>query len=222
MSKELIKNLYMIVFSLYKYIKYPNCKIYTNFVLPNVNIGKGVIIRNGCKIQNYVKISDYTYINENTQIDQKVDIGKFCSISHGVKIGMANHPMNYFTTSPLLYSKSRGLLKEDIYNDFNRKKYTIIENDVLIGANVIIMSGIIIESGAIIGAGSIVTKNVPAYAIVVGNPARIIRYRFDSVVIEKLLKTKWWDKDIKILKSNIKNSKNIEDFIKIYSYDVDS
>lgn len=79
-------------------------------------------------------------------------------------------------------------------NDGNIEDYkTIIENDVWIGSNVVVLNGLHIGTGAIIGAGAVVTKDVPPYAIVVGNPARIIKYRFDKEMIKKLLKSKWWE-----------------------------
>ena len=68
-----------------------------------------------------------------------------------------------------------------------------IENDVWIGAKSIILSGVTIHSGAVVGAGSVVTKDIPAYSIVVGNPARVVKYRFELDIIEKLLDIAWWD-----------------------------
>jgi len=199
--KFLIKQVYFIYFFFYKFIKYPTCQIETNFIMPNVKLGKSVIIRSGCKIQKSVSIGDYTSINENTQIDTNCStIGKYCSISHGVKIGMGPHPLNYISTSPAIYYKNRGFIHKDIYNEYDDKGYTIIGNDVLIGANAIILAGIKVGDGAVIGAGSIVTKDIPPYAIVAGNPAKVIKYRFDESTIKKLLKLKWWDFDRDILK----------------------
>jgi tetrahydrodipicolinate N-succinyltransferase len=70
-----------------------------------------------------------------------------------------------------------------------------IGNDVWIGRNTIILSGTTIGDGAVIGAGSVITKDVPPYAIVVGNPGRIVKYRFEQMVIEKMLRIRWWDWD---------------------------
>jgi len=187
------KKLYFIFFSIYKYLKYPKTHIETNFVLPGVEVGEGTIIRSGCKILQNVKIGSYTYINENTIIDFNCkSIGNYCSISHGVKIGMGPHPLHFISTSPIFYEPYRGYVKEQKYNEFEDKGYTIIGNDVLIGANAIILAGVNIGDGAVIGAGSVVAKDVPPYAIVAGNPAKIIRYRFNKKIIDFLLKSKWW------------------------------
>ena len=191
------KKIYFLYFSFFKYFKYPNAIIETNFIMPNVKIGKNVIIKENCRIQKNVVIDDFTFINHSTQIDTNCKyIGKFCSISHGVKIGLGPHPLNFFSTSPIFYEPYRGFVKKQLYNEFEDKGYTEIGNDVLIGANAIILAGVKVGDGAVIGAGSVVTKNVPPYAVVAGNPAKIIKYRFDEKIIKKLLKLKWWEKDI--------------------------
>jgi len=220
MLKELLKKLYYLYFSIYKHFKYPTCKINTNFIMPNVILGKEVIIRSGCKVQNNISIGDYTSINENTQIDTNCkSIGKYCSISHGVKIGMGSHPIYHLSTSTVFYEQYRGYIDEQLFDEYEDKGFTIIGHDVLIGANAIIMAGISIGHGSVIGAGSIVTKDVSPYSIVAGNPAKVIKYRFDEKTIEELLKIKWWDKDIKDLVSNTNLIKNTDEFIKEYKVD---
>jgi serine acetyltransferase len=91
----------------------------------------------------------------------------------------------------------------------------IIENDVWIGATATIMSGVKISNGAVIGAGSVVTKDVPPYAIVAGNPAKVVKYRFTEEQIEKLLSIAWWDwEEIKIRDNAMKMwSDDINGFI---------
>jgi len=188
--------------------------------MPNVILGKEVIIRSGCKVQNNISIGDYTSINENTQIDTNCkSIGKYCSISHGVKIGMGSHPIYHLSTSTVFYEQYRGYIDEQLFDEYADKGFTVIGHDVLIGANVIIMAGISIGHGSVIGAGSIVTKDVSPYSIVAGNPAKVIKYRFDEKTIEELLKIKWWDKDIKDLVSNTNLIKNTDEFIKEYKVD---
>ena len=90
-------------------------------------------------------------------------------------------------------------ISDFIYNDEERLKFsgsqTIIGNDVWIGCNTIVLSGVTIGDGAIIGAGSIVTKDVPPFAVVIGAPAKIVKYRFEKNIIEKLMEIKWWLKD---------------------------
>ena len=140
-------------------------------------------------------------------------IGNFCSIAAGVTImlGGEHHP-EWITTYPF------NLALEDITCE-DPNPYTkgdvIIGNDVWIGRKALILSGVHIGDGAIIGARSVVAKDVEPYSIVAGNPARLIRKRFDDKTIEKLLKIKWWDWDLEKIKENVPLllSNNIKKFI---------
>jgi len=134
-----------------------------------------------------------------------VDIGRYCSFGENVQIGRQNHPMHWLTTSPFLYQNNKDIL--DVSENFNQPlitdtpihpepptqlKKTTIKNDVWIGHGAIINAGVTLNNGAVIAAGSVVTKDVPAYAIVGGNPAKLIRYRFSPRVIYQLEELKWW------------------------------
>jgi len=109
------------------------------------------------------------------------------------------HPIHYFSTSPVFYSKSRKYVKEEIFDEYEYSGYTVIENDVWIGVNVVVLAGVKVGNGAVIASGATVTKDVPAYAIVGGVPAKIIKYRFDEGTISKLLDSKWWESDVQKL-----------------------
>jgi acetyltransferase-like isoleucine patch superfamily enzyme len=98
-------------------------------------------------------------------------------------------------------------------NVFDESIPVKIGNDVFIGANVTILDGIIIGNGAVIGAGAVVTKNVPPYAIVVGVPAKIIKYRFSTSQIEKLQMIKWWDSSPHLFEKVTKNFFKIDEFL---------
>lgn len=189
-------------------------KFYTIFIMPfihrnssiksyiplGIKVGKNAVILKNVELPKNLSIGSHTFINSNVQIDFNTkSIGSFCSISHGVKIGLGPHPSNYLTTSPVLYSKSRGFVSIDRFDEIKEKGCTIIENDVLIGANALILAGVKISTGAIIGSGSVVTKDVPPYAIVAGNPAKIIKYRFNDKEIQELLRSEWWKRDIEEL-----------------------
>ena len=126
---------------------------------------------------------------EDFNVGGKVEIGRYCSFASNIHYYGANHPVEYASCSPYFYNKSFGYQVRDV-----KREELQIGNDVWIGANVIITKNCCnIGNGAIIGAGSIVTKDIPEYAIVVGNPARVIRYRFDEETIALLEKSKWWE-----------------------------
>lgn len=139
-------------------------------------------------------------------------IGRYCSFGNDVIIGGEEHPTNWLSTHPFQYnSKTRGISVE-CKTCTQTKEPPIIGNDVWVGARVIVMRGVSIGDGAIIGAGSIVTKDVPAYAIVAGVPAKVIKLRFPIEIIERLKTLKWWNLDPTQLKKVKFNS--IEEAVK--------
>lgn len=146
-------------------------------------------------------IGQYTYLNSNALVNSHVTIGKFCSIACDVIIAPDPHPLNWLSTHPFQcdpqWANSIGVTGEHFIASNN---YTIIKNDVWIGAKAVIKRGITIGNGAIIGSCAMVTKDVPDYAIVAGNPAKIIRYRFSQDIIEKLNKLEWWNLPVEALR----------------------
>lgn len=129
--------------------------------------------------------------------NDKLIIGKFCQIASGVEFIMngANHQMNAVSTFPF-YTLEGWNMNAPTIEDLPLKGDTIIGNDVWIGQNATILPGVHIGDGAIIGANSVVGSDVEAYTIVAGNPARLIRKRFDDELTSLLLKYKWWDQSI--------------------------
>ena len=129
--------------------------------------------------------------------NDKLIIGKFCQIATGVEFVMngANHQMNAVSTFPF-YTLEGWNMKPPAIEDLPLKGDTIIGNDVWIGQNATILPGVHIGDGAIIGANSVVGSNVLPYSIVAGNPASLLRKRFDDEMIDLLLRFKWWDKSI--------------------------
>ncbi|WKV08007.1 CatB-related O-acetyltransferase [Thermoanaerobacterium sp. CMT5567-10] len=166
-------------------------------------------------INKDVCIGDYSYVYENTLIESG-NIGKFCSIASNVSIGPDNHPINLVSTHPFLYDKkwSRKINIDTINYEYKNDSPPIIGNDVWIGRNAIILRNVTIGDGAIIGAGAVVTKDVEAFSIVGGVPARHIKYRFPEEIREKLLQIKWWDWPEEKIRENIELFYNVEKFIK--------
>ncbi len=140
-------------------------------------------------------IGDYTYGKPRVISWEKegtsLRIGKYCSISTHVVIFLGSeHRTDWVSTYPFpsLWEEARSING----HPFSKGDVTI-GNDVWVGYNVTILSGVTIGDGAAIGACSVVTRNVPPYAIVAGNPAQVIRYRFDEETIRKLLEIQWWN-----------------------------
>ncbi len=167
-------------------------------------------------------IGDYTYIGPRTQL-VRTSIGKFCSVSYDCSLGLGSHTVKNISTSPIFtFKKNSTRYRWVDSSSYHEMKGVLIGNDVWIGTKVIIMDGVNIGNGAVIGAGSIVTKDVPDYSIVAGVPARIINYRFDKPIIERLLRLCWWEFPPELLKKNIdlfsKENITIED-LESFKYD---
>ena len=133
-------------------------------------------------------------------------IGRYCSIVPTAIAFSANHPMNTLSTHAVFYNPALGFAQQDLLSRTN----LTIGNDVFIGHNAIITSFVdSIGDGAVIGAGAVVGihehQNIPPYAVVVGNPARIVRYRFSKELILKLLQMKWWEKSVEELLPDFDN-----------------
>ncbi len=126
---------------------------------------------------------------EDTLIES---IGAYCSFAINITVVGGNHPINLVSSHPFLFDKEYGCIHQS--KDILNQKITI-GNDVWIGANVTLLPGISIGDGAIIGAGAVVSKSVPPYAVVVGVPAKVIRYRFESDIIDGMMESKWWTWD---------------------------
>lgn len=134
----------------------------------------------------------------------KLIIGKYCQIAKGVEFIMndANHQMNAISTFPF-YTLQGWNMEPPLAEDMPYKGDTVIGNDVWIGQNVTILPGVHIGDGSIIGANSVVGSNIEPYNIVAGNPAKVIRKRFNDELISLLLEFKWWDKSIEEIDSLI-------------------
>ena len=131
-------------------------------------------------------------------------IGRFCSIADGLTIFLGgNHRTDWISTYPFPAFNNDFPEASHIEGCGATKGNVVIENDVWIGASVTILSGVTIGNGAVVGAHSVVASNVDPYAIVAGNPTRLIRYRFDMQTREKLLKIRWWNWPIEEIRKNV-------------------
>lgn len=133
--------------------------------------------------------------------------GRFCSIAQSAFGATLNHPMNRKSMHGFFFNPNLGYCKEE-------RQYSplSIGNDVWMGHNSIIMPSVnTIGDGAVIGAGAVVFKDIPPYAVVVGNPGRVVRYRFSPEIIERLLSEKWWEKSIDELKAS-----GLEEYTRTY------
>jgi acetyltransferase-like isoleucine patch superfamily enzyme len=211
--KSIIKNkLKKLVF---KFI--PNLKNINNSQDSWVNTfkGKNSKLYSKFRISNSI-INDFTYVAENAIISNTI-IGKFCSIGPNLISGWGVHPTKGVSSHPMFYStmKQNGMTLSPI-NKINERSTIEIGNDVFIGMNVTILDGVKIGDGAIIGAGAVVSKDIPPYAIAVGSPIQIVKYRFDPEMIKKLLNIKWWNFDLEKLMTVEKHFFDINEFIKIH------
>ena len=177
-----------------------------NVIHPIAGYDKEIYVKPAITNPNII-VGDFTYIADSEFESHvtnfypwsrdKLIIGKFCQIATGVEFVMndANHQMNSLSTFPF-YTLEGWDMDAPAAEDKPFKGNTVIGNDVWIGQNAVILPGVNIGDGAIIGANSVVGSNVEPYTIVAGNPAKMIRKRFDDELINLMLRFKWWNKSI--------------------------
>ena len=184
-----------------------------NVIHPIAGYDREIFVKPTIKNPN-ILVGDFTYIAD-TDFESHVShfypwsrdkliIGKFCQIAAGVEFVMndANHQMNAVSTFPF-YTLEGWEMEPPALKDMPFKGDTVIGNDVWIGQNAVILPGVHISDGAIIGANSVIGCDVAPYTIVIGNPAKELRKRFDAELIDLMLRLKWWDKSIEEINSLI-------------------
>lgn len=167
-----------------------------------------------------VSMDDYSYVVNDAQITYTT-IGKFCSIAAMTRINPGNHPMHRATQAHFTYRASAYFPGESDDAEFfawRRSHHIHIGHDVWIGHGAIVLPGRNIGTGAVIAAGAIVTKDVPAYTIVAGNPARPVKRRFPEEIADRLAALAWWNWDHETLRHALPDFRKlaIEDFLGKY------
>jgi len=159
-----------------------------------------------------VAMGDYSYVVNDAQITY-AGIGKFCSIAAMTRINPGNHPMHRATQAHFTYRASAyfpGERDEAEFFEWRKSHRVHIGHDVWIGHGAIVLPGRSIGTGAVIAAGAIVTKDVPAYTVVGGNPARPIRRRFPEAIADRLARLAWWDWDHDALRAALPDFRKLE------------
>ena len=165
-----------------------------------------------CTLGGIISIGAFSYINYGCDVGD-AEIGRYCSIAQHVIIATGEHPVPFLSTHPFASDPSgmsAGMVGNDDYAKISctgirqpgpgrRFENTRIGHDVWIGARATILRGVTIGHGAIVGAGAVVTKDVEAYSIVGGVPAKRIRWRFESAMRDRLLDLEWWNYDLSSL-----------------------
>ena len=167
-----------------------------------------------------VALGDYSYIVNDSEVAY-TRFGKFCSVAAMARINPGNHPMTRATQSHMTYRASAyfsGERDEGEFFAWRRASLVVVGHDVWIGHGAIILPGRTVGTGAVVGAGAVVTKDVDAYAIVAGNPARVIRQRFPAAVARRLQRLAWWDWDHERLRAALPDFRqlSIESFLEKY------
>ena len=220
--KKLIKN------PLFIWVKNLCCQLYVENKFSKNHLLMGYMSRAvRCKFGIYnrlypevilhnVSLGDFTYVAEKSRL-MNTEIGKFSCIGPEVIAGLGVHPSRDFvSTHPIFFSTIKQVQISFVSDSYFDEYIPItIGHDVWIGARALIMDGVSIGDGAIVAAGAVVARDVPAYAVVGGVPAKILRYRFDQSEIDYLRDFKWWDKDVNWLRDNALKFHNVHEFMSL-------
>lgn len=159
--------------------------------IKNSQIDPSSKVESGSNIVNTI-MGRHSFCGYNCEITY-CEIGSFTSIANGVIIGGGMHPIQWVSMSPAFYAGRDSINMKYAEHERETLNKTIVGHDVWIGQNVLVKQGVTIGTGSVVGMGSVVTKDVPAYSIVAGNPAKVIKMRFSDEVSVQLLDSQWWN-----------------------------
>lgn len=170
---------------------------------------------------NEVEMADYAYCDRFADIAY-TKVGKFANIAAFARVNPGNHPTWRASLHHFMYRSSsyfEGEADEDEFFEWRRENLCSLGSDTWLGNGALVLPGRVVGTGAVVGAGAIVTKDVPCYAIVAGNPARVIKMRFPDPVIERLLALNWWDWSHEVLRVALPDFRNlhVEAFLEKYN-----
>lgn len=189
--------------------------IHENVRMKDVVLGEYVELGRDSVLEN-TTLGDFSYCGEQCMF-QNTKILKFSNIARNVRIGATDHPLERATLHHFTYRSALYDWGEDDADFFAKRasRIAIIGHDTWLGHACIVKPGVRIGHGAVVGSAAVVTKDVPDFAIVVGNPARVLRYRFDARTRERLLALAWWDWPHERIKEKLYDfRKDVDEFLK--------
>ena len=156
------------------------------------------------RVKGRLDIGKFTLANAEAEVlcwrwPETVVVGKYCSIGKCFFVADGNHDPSFASTYPFA---ELGVCDDAPQNNLE-KRVPVVGNDVWIGENAWIYSGVVVGDGAVVAGNAVVTKDVPPYGVVVGNPARLVKYRFDDDLIERYTRVKWWDLPDKVVSKRL-------------------
>jgi phosphonate metabolism protein (transferase hexapeptide repeat family) len=165
-------------------------------------------------------VGDYSYVERHVEAIYTT-IGKFCAVAAGARLNALNHPMERISQHKITYRPNEYFVYAKVDKAFREKRQNarvVIGHDVWIGHGAIVLPGISIGHGAVVAAGSVVTKNVEAYAVVAGVPAKRIKWRFEKLIRERIIALAWWDWEQERLMAAVTDMQamTVEEFLEKY------